>query len=53
MSLCPFIGDRGDTCFECEAFGPPGLPGPQGPKGEPGEYTLKLPKLQCYSALNY
>lgn len=31
------LGDKGDTCVQCESFGPPGLPGPQGPKGEHGE----------------
>ena len=32
-------GDRGDTCVQCEAFGPPGLPGLLGPKGEHGEWN--------------
>lgn len=37
MSLHPFSGDKGDTCVQCEGYGPPGLLGPPGPKGERGE----------------
>lgn len=32
-----FLGDQGDTCVQCESFGPPGEPGPQGLKGDRGE----------------
>jgi len=30
-------GDFGDTCVQCESFGPPGASGPEGPKGDRGE----------------
>lgn len=38
MFLCLLSGDKGDTCVQCEGFGPPGLPGPQGPKGDRGKW---------------
>lgn len=32
-----FLGNKGDTCVQCEGSREPGLQGPPGPKGEQGE----------------
>lgn len=40
MFCCPpCLGEKGDTCIQCSASGPPGLPGTQGPKGNQGSDT--------------
>ena len=38
-----FLGDRGDTCFNCIGTGitgPPGERGPPGPPGSPGKAVV-------------
>lgn len=51
-----FLGDRGDTCFNCigtGVSGPPGERGPPGPPGSPGRARVFTSLLNMFHKVTF